>query len=86
MRYHPHKYQTYAAEFIKDRNAAGLFLEMGLGKTVITLTALSDLIKAGQARRILVIAPLRVAQTVWRGGCEVGPSAAPEDIQGSGHV
>lgn len=65
MRYHPHKYQTYAAEFIKDRNAAGLFLEMGLGKTVITLTALSDLIKAGQARRILVIAPLRVAQTVW---------------------
>lgn len=61
MKFTPHPYQEYAIDYILERSAAGLFLEMGLGKTVITLTALSRL----PMKRALVVAPLRVAQTVW---------------------
>lgn len=65
MRFKPHEYQTYAIRRIEDQPACGLFLEMGLGKTVITLTAISDLIALGEVRKVLVVAPLRVAQSVW---------------------
>jgi SNF2 family DNA or RNA helicase len=64
--YHPHEYQTHCTEFILDNNSAGLFLDMGLGKSVITLTALVDLLhERFEVSKVLVIAPLRVANTTW---------------------
>ena len=64
--YHPHEYQTHCTEFILDNNSAGLFLDMGLGKSVITLTALVDLLHDRfEVSKVLVIAPLRVANTTW---------------------
>lgn len=66
MKYKPHEYQTYAAEFILNHPIAAVFLEMGLGKSVITLTAINDLLfDRFELRRILVIAPLRVARDTW---------------------
>ena len=66
MRFKPHKYQEYAIERIIDTPAIGLFLQMGLGKTVITLTALDELLyDRFEAARILIIAPLRVAEDTW---------------------
>lgn len=59
-------YQVRAAEFIKRRKAAGLFLDMGLGKTVSVLTALVDLFAVRAVTRVLVVAPLRPAEGVWR--------------------
>jgi SNF2 family DNA or RNA helicase len=64
--YHPHEYQTYCTEFILENASAGLFLDMGLGKSVITLTALVDLIHDRfEVSKVLVVAPLRVANTTW---------------------
>lgn len=65
MRFKPHEYQSYAIKRIVEQKACGLFLEMGLGKTIITLSAISDLIALGDAHKVLVVAPLRVAQSVW---------------------
>lgn len=66
MRYIPHPYQKRAAEFVVEHKACGLFLEMGLGKTVTTLTAIDELMNNRfEITRVLVIAPLRVAATVW---------------------
>ena len=60
-----HGYQQKAVQFIKDNPKAALWIDMGLGKTVSTLTALKDLIDKGTVKRTLVIAPLRVAQHTW---------------------
>lgn len=66
MKYHPHAYQRYAAQFILDHPAAAVFLDCGLGKTVITLTAIRELLHDSFAvRRVLIIAPLRVARDTW---------------------
>lgn len=66
MFFSPHEYQRKAIRFIEDREAAGLFLGLGLGKTVITLTAINDLIHDRfEVARALVIAPLRVAEDTW---------------------
>ncbi len=66
MRYEPHDYQKYATDFILTHPIAAVFLEMGLGKSVITLTALFDLIlDQFLIRKVLVIAPLRVARDTW---------------------
>nr|DAV16796.1 MAG TPA: Chromatin remodeling complex ATPase [Caudoviricetes sp.] len=66
MKYSPHSYQRYATEFIKDTPACAIFLDMGLGKTSITLTALNDLLfDSFDVHKVLVIAPLRVARTTW---------------------
>lgn len=59
-------YQVRAAEFVRRRKAAGLFLDMGLGKTVSTLTAISDLLDHHTIKRVLIVAPLRPAEGVWR--------------------
>ena len=66
MRYEAHDYQKYATAFILTHPVAAVFLEMGLGKSVITLTALFDLIlDQFLIRKVLVIAPLRVARDTW---------------------
>ena len=61
--YKPYDYQEYARRFIIDHDEAGLFLDMSLGKTVVTLTALSDL--SWDIGRVLVIAPKRPALDTW---------------------
>lgn len=66
MRYNPHEYQTYATNFILEHPIAAVLLEMGLGKSVITLTAIYELmLNRFEVRKVLVIAPLRVARDTW---------------------
>ena len=66
MQYVPHDYQTYATEFILSHPEAAILLDMGLGKSVITLTALEELcLNRFEIGRVLVIAPLRVARDTW---------------------
>lgn len=66
MQYIPHKYQNYATQRILDTPYIGLFLEMGLGKTVSTLTAIDQLLHDWyESDKVLVIAPLRVAEDTW---------------------
>lgn len=64
--YKPWPYQQHAIQWILDHERCGLFLEMGLGKTVVTLTAIKSLLDDFAVSRVLVIAPLRVAATVWQ--------------------
>lgn len=64
-REHLHPYQRRSVDFIKDRRRCGLFLDMGLGKSVSTLTAALDLIQSFAVHKVLVVAPLRVANSVW---------------------
>ena len=66
MKYNPHDYQRYATEYIESHPEAAVFLDMGLGKTSITLTALNNLLfDYFDVHRILVVAPLRVARNTW---------------------
>lgn len=66
MKFIPHDYQAYAVKFIKEHPVAAILLEMGLGKTVITLTAIHDLmLDSFDVKRTLIIAPLRVARDTW---------------------
>lgn len=66
MKYKPHNYQAFASEFILDHEVCCLMLDMGLGKTVITLSALWELVlDSFDVSRILVIAPKRVAEDTW---------------------
>ncbi len=66
MKYSPHNYQSYATDFILDHPIAAVFLDMGLGKSIITLTAIFDLcLDSFLVRKVLVIAPLRVARDTW---------------------
>ena len=66
MQYQPHNYQQQATEFIEEHPASALLLEMGLGKTIITLTAVWNLMfDSFDIRKVLVIAPLRVARDTW---------------------
>lgn len=66
MIYQPHPYQEYATNRILEQEAVGLFLDLGLGKTVATLTAIDQLLyDYFEVSKVLVIAPLRVAQKTW---------------------
>jgi len=66
MKYEPHNYQQLATDFILEHPISCLMLDMGLGKTVITLTALWQLVlDSFDVSRILVIAPKRVAEDTW---------------------
>ena len=66
MRYKPHDYQQYAADFIITHPVSALLLDMGLGKTSITLTAINDLLfDSFEVHKVLVVAPLRVARDTW---------------------
>ena len=67
MKFKPHDYQSYCIAYIKTHPVAALFLDMGLGKTAITLTALRDLMLDDLVvSKALVIAPLRVARDTGR--------------------
>ena len=71
MKYQPHEYQQYAIDWIVDHPVSALFLDMGLGKTSITLTALQRLLfERFESRRVLIIAPLRVARDTWKAEAE----------------
>src|SRR5690625_5278557 len=62
----PHEYQNYSIKKIINNKQAGLFLDMGMGKTISTLTAVADLMHDYfDVQRVLVIAPLRVAKHTW---------------------
>lgn len=66
MKYRPHEYQQYAIEYIETHPVSAVLLDMGLGKTSITLTALQDLLfDRFEAHKVLIIAPLRVARNTW---------------------
>ena len=66
MQYKPHEYQRFATQFILDHPVAAILLDMGLGKSVITLTAINELINDRfEINRVLVVAPLRVAKQTW---------------------
>lgn len=65
MKYIAHDYQTRAIEWCLNKPRCGLFLPMGAGKTVITLTAVSALKEKGEVNKVLIIAPIRVARSTW---------------------
>lgn len=66
MEFRPHPYQEYAVNYILEHDNCGLFLDMGLGKTISALTALWDLLlNSFDIGKVLVIAPKRVAQDTW---------------------
>lgn len=61
-----HPYQQKAVQFILERPSCALWLDLGLGKTISTLTALADLVDGMEIERALIVAPLRVANSVWK--------------------
>ena len=66
MKFIPHEYQKRMIQKVIDQTHVGLFLSMGLGKTVITLTAIEELMfDRFEVSRVLVIAPKRVAEDTW---------------------
>jgi SNF2 family DNA or RNA helicase len=66
MKYNPHDYQKYATSFILENPISAILLDMGLGKSIITLTAIYDLcLDSFDVSKVLVIAPLRVARDTW---------------------
>ena len=69
MRFNPHDYQKQAIRFIKDHESCALFLDMGLGKTVSTLTAINDMMYDSlEVSSVLVVAPIRVC---WQWETEI---------------
>ena len=70
MIFKAHSYQQFAINHIMNHAASALFLNMGMGKTVSALTAITDLIYLGEVTKVLVIAPLRVAQSTWSEECD----------------
>jgi len=65
-----HKYQHRAIDFIMQKKRVALLLSMGLGKTVATLTAIANLIELGEVKTVVIVAPLRVANSVWKQECQ----------------
>ena len=81
MIFKPHDYQSYCVEYIRAHPIAALLLDMGLGKTVITLTAICDLMLDDLAvSKPLVIAPLRVARDTWPAEVEKWDHLAALDV------
>lgn len=76
MKYSPHDYQTYAIRFIEEHPVAAILLDMGMGKSSITLTAIGNLMfDSFEISKVLIIAPLRVARHTW-----------PEEIEKWDHL
>ena len=81
MKYNPHDYQIYTTEYILNHPIAAVLLDMGLGKSVITLTAIFDLtLDSFLVRKVLVIAPLRVARDTWPIEWLISRSGIPFDF------
>ena len=71
MKFIPHEYQKTAIKKVLNTPRVGLFLDMGLGKTVITLTAINELMYHNfEINKVLIIAPLRVAESTWSEECQ----------------
>ena len=71
MQFKPYAYQEKSIKWILDHERCGLLLDMGLGKSICTLTAVEDLIyNSMEISKVLVIAPIRVAQSTWSGEIE----------------
>lgn len=69
MKFNPYPYQQTAIRWVEDHPRCALFLDMGLGKTVATLTAIADMIEDGSVARVLVVAPKTVAEATWSAEC-----------------
>ena len=65
MKFKPYNYQRAAIQWVLDHPRCGLLLDMGLGKSVITLTAIQQLMDDCEVSRTLVVAPKKVAETTW---------------------
>ena len=65
MNFDPHPYQTDAIRWIFRHKRCALFLDMGLGKTIITMTAFRYLQDSLDVEKALVVAPKKVAETTW---------------------
>ena len=66
MNFKPHDYQNYAIEYIKENPVTAVLLGLGMGKSVISLTAIADLLfDSFEIRNVLIIGPLRVARDSW---------------------
>ena len=66
MNFKPHDYQNYAIEYIKENPVTAVLLGLGMGKSVISLTAIADLLfDSFEVHKILIIGPLRVARDSW---------------------
>ena len=65
MKYNPYDYQKYAIDFIVDNKVCALLIDMGMGKSSVTLSAIDILIKNNKVKKVLVVAPIRVAKTTW---------------------
>ena len=82
MRYTPHEYQRFGENMIVQRDMLGLFWEMGLGKSVVTLSAILrlkyDLL---QVYKVLVIAPKKVAEGTWNGEARKWDHLSPLRVQ-----
>ena len=82
----PHPYQQECINAIIERPGVALWLEMGLGKTVVTLTAIAALLQLSDVSKVLIIAPKKVAEATWQhGGKEVGAPAGAAHEHCSGH-
>ena len=78
MNFNPHDYQDYAIRYIEKHPVAAVLLDMGLGKTIISLTAVYNLLfDSFEVHRVLVVAPLRVARDTWP--CLLYTSPSPRD-------
>lgn len=60
-----HPYQVQCVKHLKRNPYSALFIDVGLGKSIISLTLIADLLKGGWQGKALVIAPLRVARSTW---------------------
>lgn len=65
MKFIPHEYQTHVINYLMNHTESAVFLDMGLGKTVCALTAIRNLIIKRKVDKVLVIAPIRVANNTW---------------------
>ena len=67
QKYKPHDYQKFATDFILQHPISAVILFLGAGKTVITLTAIEELLyDRFEVSKVLIVAPLRVAKVTWK--------------------
>ncbi|MGX7092557.1 DEAD/DEAH box helicase [Hutsoniella sourekii] len=71
MKFNPYPYQAAMIDYIERHEVSALFLQMGLGKTVITLSAIHNLMfDSFEVKKVLIIAPIRVARDTWPDECD----------------